>query len=110
MASDLSSERAARNEAVFRNANERIEERLEELSEVNGRSPFLCECHDPGCAEVIRLSRQEYEAVRAEPRRFVIAPGHGSGSARVIERREGYHVVEKHGREGAIAEDLDPRG
>jgi hypothetical protein len=37
----LSAERAAQNESIFHDANERVEERLGELTLEDGRSPFL---------------------------------------------------------------------
>jgi len=109
MPSPLSAERAARNESVFRNANERLEQRLDELSLLDGRSPFLCECEDAGCAEALWLTPAEYEAVRAEPRRFIVAFGHPVTASRLIDHRDGFDVVEKEGRTGEIAADLDPR-
>src|SRR3954447_2612277 len=99
MASPLSTERAARNESVFRNANERIEQHLDELSLLEGRSPFLCECDDPLCAEPVRLTAREYEAIRAHSRRFVLTAGHSAGDAAVVERNAGFVVVEKRGAE-----------
>ena len=74
----LSAERAAENESIFRNANERVEEQLGELTLEEGRSPFLCECEDVRCRTMLRLTREEYEHVRSEPNRFVLAPGHPS--------------------------------
>ena len=110
MATPLSAERAARNESVFRDANERIEQRLDELSLLEGRSPFLCECEDPLCAQPVRLTPRQYEAVRAHSRHFFVACGHAvGGETRVIERHDEYDVVEKRGAEGVIAEELDPR-
>jgi hypothetical protein len=109
MASPLSTERAARNESVFRNANERIEQHLDDLSLLDGRSPFLCECDDPLCAQPVRLTAAEYEAIRAHSRRFVLAAGHSAGDAAVVERHDGYFVVEKRGAEGSLAEAFDPR-
>lgn len=109
MASPLSAERAARNESVFRNANERIEQRLEDLSRLDGRSPFLCECEDPLCAEPVRLTAGEYETVRAHPPRFVVLRGHPAGDAHVVASEETFDVVEKQGAEGATAAELDPR-
>jgi len=38
--------------------------------------PFICECADPACREIIRLNQDEYEAVRAESRHFFNVPGH----------------------------------
>jgi hypothetical protein len=109
MASPLSAERAARNESVFRNANERIQQHLGELSLLEGRSPFLCECDDPLCAEPVRLTAQEYEAIRSHSRRFVLASGHSAGDATVVERNAKFVVIEKRGAEGSLAETLDPR-
>jgi len=104
-----SEERAAENESVFRDANERIEERLGELTVEDGRSPFLCECEDTACREVLRLTVEEYEAVRADPRRFIVAPGHPTTHAEIVERHDGFLVIEKLGEAGETAEELDPR-
>lgn len=109
MATEPSAERAARNASVFREANERIEQRLDELSERDGRSPFLCECEDPFCARVVRLTVEEYEAVRAHPRRFFVARPHVVTDAEVVERHAEHDVIEKHGTEGDVAAALDPR-
>ena len=110
MASGLIAERAARNESVFRNANERIERRIEELSLSDGRSPFLCECEDPLCTQPVRMTAEQYAAVRAHPTRFIIAVGHPTGDAQVIAHTGEYEIVQKQGAEGAVAADLDPRG
>jgi len=105
----LSAERAAQNESIFRDANERVEERLGELTLEDGRSPFLCECEDLRCREMVRLTREEYEDVRSRPNRFLVAPGHGFTHARVVDDRGGFLVIEKTGRAGEVAQDLDPR-
>lgn len=106
---DTSIERAARNEAVFRNANELIEEQLNDLSVVDGRSPFVCECQDPDCAEVIRLSLSEYEHVRSNPSWFAIAPGHTFIEGMVVQRTERFEVIAKQGDAGKVAQETDPR-
>lgn len=107
----LSAERAAENESIFRDANERIEEQLGELTLENGRSPFLCECEDIRCRTMIRLTREEYEQVRSRPNRFVVARGHPFTDAEVVvEQDDRFLVIEKAGEAGAVAEDLDPRG
>lgn len=102
-------ERRARNEAVFRDANERIEERLNDLSLVHGRSPFLCECDDETCTVVLRLTLGEYEHVRERPDRFVVAHGHPAANGRPVEEHDGFVVVEKHGTAAEIARETDPR-
>jgi hypothetical protein len=109
MTGSTTGERAARNESIFRGANEHMEDRLDELSSEGGRSPFICECEDPACTQLIRLTREEYEAVRAHPRRFVIARGHSVQEAEIIVEADGHEVVEKYGEAGEIAERLDPR-
>jgi hypothetical protein len=106
---NLSARRAAENESIFRDANERVEQRLGELTLEQGRSPFLCECEDLHCRQMLRLSREEYEAVRSRPNRFVLAPGHLFTDARVVSAGERYQVVEKTGEAGQVAVELDPR-
>jgi hypothetical protein len=105
----LSAQRAAENEAIFRDANEQIEERLGELTLEEGRSPPLCECENLRCGEMLRLTREEYESIRSQPNRFVVARDHPVADARVIAQNDRYQVIEKTGHAGQVAEDLDPR-
>jgi hypothetical protein len=102
-------ERLARNEALFRDVNERIND----IADALGREEtytFLCECSDPGCVERIPLTRQEYERIRANARRFVLAAGHAIGEIeRVVDRSGDHVVVKKIGRAGDVAAGLDPR-
>jgi hypothetical protein len=98
----------AGNEALFRRVNEAID---------RGRWPgedasaFRCECAQSGCSELLDLGREQYEGVRAHPRRFVVAPGHEEPRFElVVERQPRHVVVEKRGQAGAIAEATDPRG
>jgi hypothetical protein len=107
---DLEAVRVAKNDATFRNANEKIA-RAAEGTDVE-QVPFICECADERCTEIVRLTLAEYEHVRADGRRFMKAPGHEVNAvphARVIERHDGYLVVEKVGEAAEIAEELDPR-
>lgn len=106
---ELSLERAARNEAVFREANELIEERRSELTAVAGRTPFLCECSDVFCKGLIALTLEEYEFVRAKPNRFILQPGHETAEATVVEATDRYVIVEKHGVSQRVAEETNPR-
>jgi hypothetical protein len=102
-------ERQGRNESLFREVNERIAE-LNETFQIEGRSEFLCECSLEECKEPFSISLKEYEAVRGEPTRFFVIPGHEDGSVeRVVERNDRYVVVEKIGDAAEEAEDLDPR-
>ena len=57
------------------------------------------------------LTKAEYEAVRRDGRRFFMLDGHELAEIEdVVERREGYVVVEKREHAGETAEAVDPRG
>lgn len=102
-------ERAARTEALFRETNEAIERGLWPVGEEDAVR-FRCECAQLDCHTIIRLTLPEYESVRENPRRFVVAFGHEIPEAEtIVERHEDYLVVEKLGVSGAEAERLDPR-
>jgi hypothetical protein len=99
-------QRVARNEAAFRKVNEAIERGRQTREGLLG---FVCECGRLGCNEIIELFLSEYEAVRADGRRFAVRHGHQVGPEAVIETHERYLVVAKQGRAGDIAEFSDPR-
>jgi hypothetical protein len=108
---DLSAERIARNEAIFRDANEHIG-RAARRHEVFEGVPFLCECADERCTAVVRLSLDDYSRVRAEATHFVNAPGHEAPfrhAVEVVAERDGYIVVQKVGIAAEVAEELDTR-
>lgn len=98
----------ARNEAVYREVNEAIE---------RGRWPgeeeelaFRCECAKPSCAVLLKLTHEEYERLRSNPRRFAVASGHEQLEAEdVVETTGRYVIVEKRGQAARIAEESDPR-
>ncbi len=101
-------ERAAKNETVFREVNERIEEVA--LSQLSEWLVVLCECSDPTCVTTIDITVDEYEATRADGARFALAPGHEDAAVeRVVERMERFVVVEKTHAGGDLARSLDPR-
>jgi hypothetical protein len=107
----VTQERVARNDALFREANEGIQEAASTY-DVLERIPFICECADENCRELIILSMDQYEEIRRNPRHFLNAPGHvraGQGAAEVVDDRGRYQIVEKTGYAGDIVEELDPR-
>lgn len=110
---DRVAERVARNDARFREANERIRSTAESMElDHSDALPFLCECAEESCIEVLQLSHDEYEAVRAHPTHFINARGHavhGRGWVRVLDEFDRYTVVEKVGEAAEIVVDLDPR-
>ena len=74
-------------------------------------SEFVCECANDDCVERLPVPRDEYVAVRSEPRRFIVAPGHEAAELEtVVERHDRFFVVEKQGQAGRTAERLDPSG
>jgi hypothetical protein len=97
----------AKTQTLFREVNERIEH-IAKAHAVNGE--VLCECAAQDCAEPIRLTLDEYEAVRRIPTHFFVVPGHDVPEIeRVVEENERYVVVEKFGVAGIRAVQLDPR-
>jgi hypothetical protein len=101
--------RVIRNEILFRQVNERIED-VSEAVPAGDPVEFLCECGEESCLERIEVTRAEYEAVRQAPDRFAIAPGHAHADfERVVERFERYEVIEKTGEGDAAARRTDPR-
>jgi hypothetical protein len=107
---DTRQQRIAKNEALFRQVNERIEELNQKLAE-GSFSDFLCECGDDDCTAPVSMTIAEYEDVRSKPTRFVIAIGHEIIDVeRVVETNERFSVVEKFAGEAErIAIDTDPR-
>ena len=100
--------RKGTNEAWFRDLNERLEQR----AAGNGHTRFeiVCECAVEECTERIEITAAAYEQVRAEPKDFIVVPGHADPACeQIVSSEEGYDVVEKFGDAGAVAEIQDPR-
>ena len=86
--------RAARTESLFRGVNERIAESAERFGADD--ASFVCECDDPTCTDRIRATLDEYEAVRSDGARFLIAQGHEDAAIeRVVEEKPRFSLVEK---------------
>jgi len=105
-------ERQARNEAVFREVNERIAE-LGSPDHWANDDPLelMCECGaDGGCGERVRISFAAYEQVRAQDDRFVVRPGHESPDLEyAVDWTDDYVIVDKVAAAEWLVED-DPRG
>ncbi len=104
----FSAERIARNDAIFRKANEEIREAAERLEVEN--VPFICECADPSCREILLLTLEEYREIRTNARHFINAPGHeaaAQGWGEVVGVSDGYVTEEKLSVAGEIAEQLE---
>ena len=103
--SSLWEQRAARNEALFREVNENIA-RLEERHGTTATAPvYVCECANAACAEQIAIDPETYRRVRTDPRLFFVRAGHEDPQLeRIVERHADYLVVEKTGEAGDVAE------
>jgi hypothetical protein len=100
---------AGRNQALFREVNERIAEVGDrvELDEAE----FLCECADQECVTMVQLTRAQYEDVRAsDPAHFFVAPGHQLPEIEdVVADRGHFLIVRKRGEANEVAVATDPR-
>lgn len=62
---------------------------------MDGAGAVRCECRDPECTGVLLVTRPEYEAVRAHPARFIVAPNHENPESEwIVEENERFAVVE----------------
>jgi hypothetical protein len=98
--------KAARNQSLWREINERIKA----VAKTSGEVEFLCECANNDCIETIPMSMAEYERIRNSPVRFPVAVGHDFPAFEsVVEVSDGYAVVQKKGAAAEEAARLDPR-
>jgi len=109
--SDPQARRVGLNESIFREVNEQIKSLNRDFGDELRTMTAVCECAGGDCTERLEISVRDYEEVRADPRRYIVIPGHEVPEFEVaIDHRDGYDVVEK--REGLpaeIAERTDPR-
>jgi hypothetical protein len=103
-------ERVARNEALFREVNERIRD-VNEEAPAAAETAFVCECGDPECTEPVSLTLVEYEEIRGDPTHFAVLPGHVVADVEVvIAGNDRFVVVKKTDPQAArIAVREDPR-
>jgi len=100
--------RLALNEALFRETNERLEERVRVFVGEEEMFGILCECASIYCTERITLTPAEFEHVRADSAQFAVKPGHSIGGVEeVVARNDRFETVRKVGIAGEVAEFLD---
>lgn len=103
--SSLWEQRAARNEALFREVNKNIARLEQRHGTTPGEPVYVCECANAACTEQLAVEPEIYLRVREHPRRFFVVPGHQDPQLeRVIERHRAYLIVEKTGTAGEVAE------
>jgi hypothetical protein len=102
--------RAARNQAVARDANETIEDVAAAWDPPADPIEIRCECARADCRETLRVSIAEYEAVRDDPRQFLVVPEHiDERIDRLLGYVRSYALLEKVGEGASVAEETDPR-
>jgi hypothetical protein len=72
--------RQVQSRAVLRQVNDRVLEVMTAMgTQVEG--DYLCECGREDCLAVVELSADDYEAIRSDADRLVLASGHLSSSS-----------------------------
>jgi hypothetical protein len=107
---DAREERLARNETLFRSVNENIEGAATSGQLDDHTFEFFCECSNTDCTLLLPMTVAEYEQVRADPRQFVVAPGHELPEIEnVVSRTSAYQIVLKEGEAAEFVTERDPR-
>ena len=107
-----SAERKALNEAAFRDANDKLERGAEELvgAEDDSLVPFLCECPQTACRQIVLLTLREYGELRARRHFGLAALGHEDlAIERVVAQNDRFVTTEKFGPAAATHAATDPR-
>lgn len=107
MSSETLHEEIGHAQVACRQENEAIQASADKLT-ILGPIPFVCECPDHDCSEIVRLTFDQYEAIRQHPRRFFNVTGHErasveAGAERIIAAEGDLTVVEKVGIAGTVA-------
>lgn len=99
--------RIARNEARFREMNERQVDALDAFDVPARRIEVICECAISECDDMLSVARETYETVRSNPTWFLVRPDHVVSHERPVRRSDDYWIVEKVGEAARIARELD---
>ena len=106
-------ERAAKNQALFREVNERVRDVNESFHTLaSAVSDWVCECANETCVERLELRIEQYEAIRDDGTTFLVAPSDEHvwpDVERVVERNDNYWIVQKQELAAEIAARQDPR-
>jgi hypothetical protein len=66
-----------------------------------------CECGRAGCRDAVHVSPALYEKLRRVPTHFLITHGHAGVAERVVDAHDTFLIVEKFGRWGLEAIQLE---
>ncbi len=107
---DARSTRIADNESRFREINERLRGDLRSLPATDEPIDFVCECGRLDCAQRVRLTLDEYEAVRSGSLDFLVVPGHQLPDVEdVVDVNDRWARIRKHPDSAAVVVERDPR-
>jgi hypothetical protein len=104
--------RFARNEALYRSVNEKIEGISRGFGpSVDEAMRVICECGMLDCLQEIEIDVGNYERVRSDPTLFIVVPGHETAEVEVVvEEHTTFTIVCKDKAEGRqVAIETDPR-
>ena len=103
--------RLGRNEAIFREVNDRIERVAETRQATTETLRILCECGVESCTGQIVVPMSEYERIRSDSELFFVCSGHEQPEVEnVVEYHDDYNVVRKRPGDAArLAHETDPR-
>ena len=109
--SDEQARRVGLNESIFRQVNEQIESLNHGFGSDLPTLAVICECADGDCTERIEIAISAYEQVRADPRRYIVIPGHVLREFEsIVEHAAGDDGVEERSEHAAeVAQEMDPR-
>ena len=106
-------ERVGKNEALFREVNERVADLNEAFEPLTEYGSWVCECAKENCVERCDLTMAEYGGVRADPTHFLIVPSREHffpETETLVLQSERYWVVEKIGVAAAVARQTEVEG
>jgi hypothetical protein len=108
--SDQRELRAARNEALFRLLNQRVEKLNDAFELLLEDMAITCECSDSACIQLLWVEPHVYQHVRANPGRFVVAVGHVDAALEcAVAETAGYVIVENTAAAARLPEASDLR-
>ena len=117
----LSERRQIENEMIFRRANEKVGDNLDELDAQHIEEDnvelirtddvvlhFLCECSDENCKTRIPIKLSTYQTIHENRDAFIIKLKHQVESIeKIIQTEDGYSVVEKNKSTAEPGEELN---
>lgn len=117
--------KALENEAVFRNANERVKKGFDHIRQIAKEDKqqgilenyydvplhFYCECSDENCRKRIETTLHYYTKIHADRRKFIVISGHEvKDLEKIVTRHEKYNVVAKADNPGELPQQLADSG